>query len=77
MLEETIDKISEVAKSKAEILNASPSRYFILAMLAGMYVGFGIMLIFSIGAPLNAEHAAGTKDSSRSLLSGYFPASAF
>lgn len=61
MLEETIDKISEVAKSKAEILNASPSRYFILAMLAGMYVGFGIMLIFSIGAPLNAEHAAGTK----------------
>lgn len=61
MLEETIDKISELAKSKVEILNASFSRYFVLAMLAGMYVGFGIMLIFSIAAPLNAEHAAGTK----------------
>lgn len=61
MLEETIDKISELAKSKVELLNASFSRYFILAMLAGMYVGFGIMLIFSIAAPLNAEHAAGTK----------------
>lgn len=61
MFEENIDKISEVAKSKVELLNASISRYFILAMLAGMYVGFGIMLIFSIAAPLNAEHLAGTK----------------
>jgi len=61
MFEDTIDKISEVAKSKVELLNASLSRYFILAMLAGMYVGFGVMLIFSIAAPLNAEHAVGTK----------------
>lgn len=61
MLEETINKICELGKSKVEMLNASLSRYFILAMLAGMYVGFGIMLIFSIAAPLNAANATGTK----------------
>lgn len=61
MLETTVDKIAELAKSKVELLNASLSRYFVLAMLAGMYVGFGIVLIFAIGAPLNAAHEAGTK----------------
>lgn len=61
MLETVIDKISELSKSKVEMLNASFSRYFLLAMLAGMYVGFGIVLIFAIGAPLNAAHDAGTK----------------
>lgn len=61
MLENVIDKISEVGKSKIELINASMSRYFVLAMLAGIYVGFGIILIFSIGAPLNEAHAVGTK----------------
>lgn len=61
MFEATIDKITEISKSKVELLNASPKRYFILSMLAGMYVGFGIILIFAIGAPLNAAHAVGTK----------------
>ncbi len=61
MLETTIDKISELSKSKIELLQASPLRYFVLAMLAGMYVGFGIILIFSIGAPLSEAHAVGTK----------------
>ena len=61
MLEGTITDISEVARKKRDLLRSSFSRYFVLAMLAGMYVGFGIVLIFSIGAPFNAVGAAGTK----------------
>ena len=30
-------------------------------MLAGIYVGFGILLIFTIGSPFAAEGAAATK----------------
>lgn len=61
MLEGIVDKFSGAAKSKIDMLNSSFSRYFLLSILAGIYVGFGIMLIFSIGAPLNAAGAAGTK----------------
>jgi nitrite transporter len=61
MFEATIDSITEISKAKVELLNASPKRYFVLSMLAGMYVGFGVILIFAIGAPLNAVHAVGTK----------------
>ncbi|HOV27291.1 MAG TPA: formate/nitrite transporter family protein [Pseudobacteroides sp.] len=52
MEKETIVKFSELAKIKADFLRNSPFRYFIYSMLAGIYVGLGIILIFSIGAPL-------------------------
>ncbi|WP_036937381.1 formate/nitrite transporter family protein [Pseudobacteroides cellulosolvens] len=52
MEKETIVKFSGLAKNKADFLKTSHFRYFIYSMLAGIYVGLGIILIFSIGAPL-------------------------
>lgn len=53
MEKETVIKLANTAKGKANFLSISPLRYFIYSMLAGIYVGLGIILIFSIGAPLN------------------------
>lgn len=58
MVEQTIMDLTSAAKKKAEFGLREPVRYFMLAMLAGVYVGFGIILIFSIGAPLKALDAA-------------------
>lgn len=49
MYEQLVEKISEIAQGKVNILKNSKVKYIILSMLAGMYVGFGILLIFSIG----------------------------
>lgn len=54
MAKETVPKLILAAKGKAKLLNENFMKYFILSMMAGIYVGFGIMLIFSIGAPLKA-----------------------
>jgi len=51
---EMIIKLAEASKEKISLLNKSIIRYFLLSMLAGIYVGLGIVLIFSIGAPLKA-----------------------
>jgi len=53
-MNEIIIKLVEASKEKINMLNKSVIRYFILSMLAGIYVGLGIVLIFSIGAPLKA-----------------------
>ncbi len=52
MEKETVIKLSDAAKAKAAFLNRAPLQYFVYSMLAGIYVGLGIILIFSIGAPL-------------------------
>ncbi len=56
MEKENVIKLSDAAKSKANFLSKSPLRYFIYSMLAGIYVGLGIILIYSIGAPLNESN---------------------
>lgn len=61
MVEGTVRGFNESSRKKIRLLRKSPSRYFILSMLAGIYVGFGIVLIFSIGAPLSDAHSAGLK----------------
>jgi nitrite transporter len=54
MTENTVAAAAEAAKTKASFLRSHPLGYFILSALAGVYVGFGIVLIFAIGAPLLA-----------------------
>lgn len=49
MYYEEIDKISNAAQLKSQFLKRSPLKYLLLATLAGMYVGFGILLIFTVG----------------------------
>lgn len=53
-MNEMILRISDASKEKIELLNKSVIGFFVLSMLAGIYVGLGIILIFSIGAPLKA-----------------------
>lgn len=57
MFTEGVQNIIEAAVKKKEKMNESVLRYFASAMLAGAYVGIGIILIFSIGAPLAAIHS--------------------
>lgn len=48
----------EAAKKKVNFLKESKLKYFVAAMLAGMYVGLGILLIFSIGGLLGKSPAS-------------------
>lgn len=52
MVNEIIEKFTEAAKEKSAFLDRSFIRYFILSMMSGVYVGFGVALVYSIGAPI-------------------------
>ncbi|CAM4487330.1 formate/nitrite transporter family protein [Paenibacillus tarimensis] len=54
MFKETVQAAIEKAVDKKELLDSSRARYLLAAGLAAVYVGFGIILIFTIGAPLAA-----------------------
>lgn len=53
MFQDEVMVIEKAARIKADLLKYNPVGYFIAAMLAGMYVGFGILLIFTVGGSLN------------------------
>jgi nitrite transporter NirC len=52
MYEQSVDANAELGGRKSAFARENPLGYFIASMLAGIYVGLGIVLIFSIGAPL-------------------------
>ncbi len=56
-----VQRMAEASVRKVAYLEDSPLGYAILAALAGAYLGFGITLIFSIGAPFAAEGSAALK----------------
>ena len=58
---ETIATAATAARTKAGLLSSSPMQYLILSAMAGIYVGLGIVLIFSIGAPLQAAGSGAVK----------------
>lgn len=47
---DTIHKFAAAAEGKAAAVRASLPAFFVAAMMAGAYVGLGIILIFSVGA---------------------------
>lgn len=57
MFKQNVEAIVEAAVKKKEKMNESLPKYFVSSMLAGAYVGLGIILIFSIGAPLAAAQS--------------------
>lgn len=61
MTGDTVEAVAGAAAKKARYLRESPTGYFVLSALAGAYVGFGIILIFAIGAPLSAAASPFTK----------------
>ncbi|MEA2841519.1 MAG: nitrite transporter [Methylobacteriaceae bacterium] len=53
MFQDTIDKFTLLGEQKARFLRDNPLGFWISSMMAGIYVGFGILLIFSIGSALD------------------------
>ena len=58
MFVEEINKITETAEKKIQYMRRSPLGYVLLSALAGIYLGFGIVLIFSVGGPIAAGGGA-------------------
>ncbi len=50
MFGDTIDYFAEMASAKVAALKRNPFGFFIGSMMAGAYVGFGIVLIFVVGS---------------------------
>lgn len=61
MNQETINLLAHKAEVKIETLNESKLKYLVLSMFAGMFVGFGCILIFTLGGYLDAHHFTATK----------------
>ena len=61
MFKEEINKISEASIKKANFVSSGKSRYLMASALAGMFVGFGILLIFTIGGMLSPVNSPATK----------------
>lgn len=61
MYSNEINIVAEVAIKKISFLKSGRLKYLIAASMAGMYVGFGIILIFVIGGILNAANSPATK----------------
>ena len=57
MYYEEITNISAAAQAKSSFLRAGKGKYIVSSSLAGMYVGFGILLIFTIGGLLAQEQS--------------------
>lgn len=60
-MKETIATFSDIAVSKVKLLHTSKTKYLISTMMAGFFVGLGIILIYSIGGLLEPSGFAGTK----------------
>lgn len=56
-----VERMVELAKKKVGYLRLNPMGYFLLSAMAGIYLGFGICLIFSVGAPFWAGGLVGLK----------------
>lgn len=48
-LDDSITNFADVAAAKTRLINKNPAGFWIAAMMAGAYVGLGILLIFSLG----------------------------
>ena len=73
MFDETIGKLADLGASKAAFLQRHPAGFLVSAAMAGIYVGFGILLIFSLGSlldpsvrPLVMGASSGSRSSSSS-----------
>lgn len=61
MFSADIQKMAQSTIKKINLMESSLSSYLILSALAGVYVAFGIGLIFFVGAPLAASSSPFTK----------------
>lgn len=57
MFKDEFEAAANGAAGKVSLLKKNPVGYFLLSMLAGAYIGFGILLIFTIGGQLQGAPA--------------------
>lgn len=50
---ETIDLFADMARKKVNLLKDNPLSFYIGALMAGAYVGMGILLIFTLGGSVD------------------------
>lgn len=55
------ERIAGLAKKKCRFMDTSFGGYLLLSAMAGVYLGFGIALIFSLGGPLMAAGSPAVK----------------
>ncbi len=53
MYSDTINHFAKVAKTKTELLKTNPLAFFIGALMAGAYLGMGIVLVFTVAGQLD------------------------
>jgi nitrite transporter NirC len=56
MYQDTIDFFAESAARKAQAISTNPLGFFIACLMAGAYIGLGIIAIFSIGQGVEAAY---------------------
>ena len=61
MHNETLENLTVAAKNKVNLLNSSRLKYIVSSDFAGLYVGIGILLIFTIGGLLTSANSPMTK----------------
>lgn len=50
MFRKEVESVAQAAADKVRFLNENPTGYFASSLMAGMFIGFGILLSFTIGA---------------------------
>ncbi|HTZ36765.1 MAG TPA: formate/nitrite transporter family protein, partial [Stellaceae bacterium] len=55
---ESVDQMAATAAAKAAFMKRSPLGFWISSMMAGAYVGIGILLIFSVGSDVDPAYRA-------------------
>jgi nitrite transporter len=58
MYQETVDHFAALAAKKATYLSRSPLGFWISSMMAGAYVGIGIILIFCVASDMDPAYRA-------------------
>lgn len=61
MFSEEFNNVAKAGKAKVGLLKTNPLGYMVASMLAGIYVGLGIILIFTIGGLLSSAGSPATK----------------
>ncbi|WP_042273108.1 formate/nitrite transporter family protein [[Clostridium] dakarense] len=61
MHKETLEKLTNAARNKINLLKESKLRYTVSAAFAGLYVGLGVILIFTVGGLLTQASSPMTK----------------
>ncbi|HLI20754.1 MAG TPA: nitrite transporter NirC [Stellaceae bacterium] len=53
---ETVDQLANTAAAKAGFLRRRPGGFFVSSMMAGAFIGLGIILIFSLGSDVDPAY---------------------